>query len=298
MWYSKYSPTTIEDCILPKKVKVLCDKIIADNDLNSMIFTGPAGIGKTTAAKCLAHQLNSDVLLINGSENAGIDVLRTTVRQFASNRSMSEGCYKIVIFDEADYMPSQSTQPALRGFIDEFVDTTRFIFTCNYPHKIIEALHSRCPTVNFTPDNKDKTAAKLAVKIMQMCGDNNVKVDQKALFEFCIKCFPDFRATINSCEMYAKGGAIDSGILQLGNTNVDRLVELILKKDFHGARVAVANIGSYIYQPLYEALMNAIPDQGLTVALVVSKYEHMSTFAVSQEVCLAGCISELIGELK
>lgn len=298
MWYREFQPRAIRDCILSDDLKLSFKKMVTDGEFNSMIFTGPPGCGKTTLAKALATELDSAILFINGSENAGIDVLRTDVRQFASNMNMANGKYKIVLFDEADYIPQQSTQPALRAFIDEFSDTTRFIFTCNHPHRIIEALHSRCSTYDFTPTNKVKSAAKLAISIVEMCKEHGKAVDTKVLNTFCQALFPDYRRTINLCEKYAMAhGKIDAGILELGKNAADKLIEHILNKDFVSARSALVNISSDVYDSVYTKLIEAKPTDAMAIATIIAKYNFWSTHQVNQEICMAGCISELITEI-
>lgn len=295
-WYHDYQPKTVHDCILSPKLKKEFSKIISSGVMNSMIFSGSAGIGKTTVAKCLANELQSDVLLINGS-NAGIDVIRTDVTQFASSMSMSEGLHKIVIFDESDAL-TELVQKSLRGFIDEFVETTRFIFTCNYPHKLIEPLHSRCPLFDFEPEDKVKTSAILATKIAAMCKDNDYKCDTKSLHQFCIQLFPDFRATINACQVYAdSNGQIDSGILSIRKSNVDELVEQILNKDFNAAREIIANLSGEIYDPIYRKLVLLKPDKANLIAPIVAQYNFWACHAVVQDITLAACVSELMDVL-
>ncbi len=130
LWVEKYRPQKIKDCILPKHIKSTFEDIVRGGDLHNMLLTGTAGLGKTTVAKALCNELELDYLLINGSEESGIDTLRNKIKQFASSVSL-QGGYKVVILDEADYLNAQSTQPALRGFIEEFSNNCRFILTCN-----------------------------------------------------------------------------------------------------------------------------------------------------------------------
>ena len=143
LWVEKYRPNRVEDCILPEDLKQTFINIVSSGELPNMLFTGTAGLGKTTVAKALCNELGLDYILINGSEEGNIDTLRTKIKQFASSVSLTGG-YKVVILDEADYLNPQSTQPALRGFIEEFSNNCRFLLTCNFKNRIIEPLHSRC----------------------------------------------------------------------------------------------------------------------------------------------------------
>ena len=128
LWVEKYRPKTIDETVLPPPLKQTFQEIVENGELPNMLFTGSPGTGKTTVAKALCRQLGLDWIMINGSEEGNIDTLRGKIKQFASSVSLSGGV-KVVILDEADYLNPQSTQPALRGFIEEFADNCRFILT-------------------------------------------------------------------------------------------------------------------------------------------------------------------------
>src|SRR6056300_657728 len=154
LWVEKYRPKTIDDTILPQSLKETFQAIVVSGDIPNMLFSGTAGLGKTTVARALCNSLNLDYIVINGSEEGNIDTLRGKIKQFASSVSL-QGGYKVVILDEADYLNPQSTQPALRGFIEEFSNNCRFILTCNFKNRIIEPLHSRCGVYEFNTSKKD-----------------------------------------------------------------------------------------------------------------------------------------------
>ena len=155
LFVEKYRPQTIEDCILPEGLKETFRKIVEKGELPNMMFTGSAGVGKTTVARALCNELDIDYMMINGSEDGNIDTLRGKIKQFASTISL-QGGQKVVILDEADYLNPQSTQPALRGFIEEFHKNCGFILTCNYKNRIIPALQSRCSVIDFVIPNTEK----------------------------------------------------------------------------------------------------------------------------------------------
>ena len=148
LWVEKYRPKTIDDCILPEGLKKSFREFVENKEIPNLLLCGSAGIGKTTVARALCEQLNTDYILINGSEEGNIDTLMGKIRSFASTVSLSGGT-KVIILDEADYLNPQSTQPALRGFIEEFSGNCRFIFTANYANRIIGPLHSRCSVFTF-----------------------------------------------------------------------------------------------------------------------------------------------------
>ena len=182
LWVEKYRPKTIDDCVLPAHIKTTFKQIVNGGELHNMLLTGTAGLGKTTVAKALCNELNLDYLLINGSEESGIDTLRNKIKQFASSISL-QGGYKVVILDEADYLNPQSTQPALRGFIEEFSNNCRFILTCNFKNRIIEPLHSRCSVVEFNIPKKEseRLCSVMMARLMLILNDEGIK--------YCSKCF-------------------------------------------------------------------------------------------------------------
>jgi DNA polymerase III delta prime subunit len=139
LWVERYRPRSIDDCILPEDQRAVFNQFLEKDEIPNMLLCGGAGMGKTTVARALCEQLGCDYIVINGSEESGIDMLRTKIRNFASSVSFS-GKIKVVILDEADYLNPNSTQPALRGFIEEFSKNCRFIFTCNFKHRIIAPL--------------------------------------------------------------------------------------------------------------------------------------------------------------
>ena len=155
LWVEKYRPRKLEDCILPADQKRIFHEMLAKGEIQNMLLCGGAGMGKTTVARALCEELETDYIIINGSEESGIDVLRTKIKQFASTVSFS-GKPKVVILDEADYLNPNSTQPALRAFIEEFSANCRFILTCNFKNRIIPPLHSRTAVIEFKLPKADK----------------------------------------------------------------------------------------------------------------------------------------------
>jgi DNA polymerase III delta prime subunit len=215
LWVEKYRPATIDECILPEGLKKTFKEYIATGELPTFLFSGTAGVGKTTVARALCNEVGADVLFINGSdEGRSIDMLRTTVKGFASTVSLTDA-KKVVILDEADYMNAQSVQPALRGFIEEFSNNCRFIFTCNFKNRIIEPLHSRCAVIEFKIDSKDKheIAATFFKRAVQILKQEDIAFDPKVVAELITKHFPDYRRILNELQRYSVSGKIDSGIL-------------------------------------------------------------------------------------
>ena len=201
LWVEKYRPQTIEDCILPSELKQTFQQFVDNEEIPNLLLTGTAGVGKTTIAKAMLEQIGCTYMMINGSEESGIDTLRTKIKNFASTVSM-DGKRKYVILDEADYLNPQSTQPALRGFIEEFSKNCGFILTCNFRNRIIEPLHSRCSTVEFRIPNaeKPKLASQFMKRVQHILETENVKSNDDVVATLIGKFFPDWRRTLNELQ--------------------------------------------------------------------------------------------------
>ena len=305
LWVEEYRPKTIDDCILPQSLKTLFTSFIEKGELSNLLFSGTAGIGKTTVAKALCQQLNCDWIMINGSEEGGIDVLRNKIKNFASTVSLSGG-KKVVILDEADYLNPQSTQPALRGFIEEFHKNCRFILTCNFKNRIIEPLHSRFSNIEFKIANKDKPklASKLFERATYILKEQNVDFEKKVLAELIKKHFPDFRKLINELQRYSVAGTIDAGILvNVSDENLKTLVSHLKGKEFGDMRKWVVNnidndpvkVFRKIYDSMYESLQ---PETIPHAVLIIADYQYKSAFVADQEINLVACLTELMSQVK
>jgi DNA polymerase III delta prime subunit len=305
LWVEQYRPKTIDDCILPDSLKTLFKSFIKKGELSNMLFSGTPGIGKTTVAKALCEQMNCDWIMINGSEEGGIDVLRNKIKNFASTVSLSGG-KKVVILDEADYLNPQSTQPALRGFVEEFHKNCRFILTCNFKNRIIEPLHSRFSNIEFkvNPKDKPKLASRLFERAVYILKEQNIDYEDKVLVELITKHFPDFRKLINELQRYSVSGAIDAGILvNVSDENLKTLVTHLKNKEFSDMRKWVVNnldndpvkIFRKIYDTLYT---NLEPSTIPHAVLIIADYQYKSAFVADQEINLVACLTELMSQVK
>ena len=305
LWVEEYRPKTIDDCILPSSLKTLFKSFIDKGELSNLLFSGTPGIGKTTVAKALCDQLNCDWIMINGSEEGGIDVLRDKIKNFASTVSLSGG-KKVVILDEADYLNPQSTQPALRGFIEEFHANCRFILTCNFKNRIIEPLHSRFSNIEFkiSPKDKPKLASKLFERTISILKENNVDYNDKVLAQLVKKHFPDFRKVINELQRYSVSGSIDSGILtNITNENLKSLMKLLKEKDFTETRKWVTqnldNDPVRIFRSIYDNLYDNLQPETIPHAvLILADYQYKSAFVADQEINFTACLTEIMSQVK
>ena len=305
LWVEKYRPVTVDDCILPSELKQTFQQFVDNEEIPNLLLTGTAGVGKTTIAKAMLEQIGCTYMMINGSEESGIDTLRTKIKNFASTVSM-DGKRKYVILDEADYLNPQSTQPALRGFIEEFSRNCGFILTCNFRNRIIEPLHSRCSTVEFRIPNEQKP--KLATNFMKRVQDilekENVSYNEKVVADVIGKFFPDWRRCLNELQRYSATGSIDAGILvNLSDTSVKELVSFVKDKDFKSCRQWVVhnldNDPHRIYRRIYDSLSGNVPDSAIPhCVLILGDYSYKSAFVADQEINLLACLTEMMTSVQ
>ena len=306
LWVEKYRPQKIDDCVLPQALKDTFKQYITQGELPSFLFSGTAGVGKTTVAKALCNEIGAEYILVNGSdEGRSNDVLRTTIKGFASTVSLTDA-KKVVIVDEADYMNAQSVQPALRSFIEEFSGNCRFIFTCNFKNRIIEPLHSRCAVIEFKIDSKDKqeiaaTFFKRAVSILKQ---ENIEFDPKVVAELITKHFPDYRRILNELQRYSVSGKIDSGILlNMSEESFKDLVKLLKDKNFTEVRKWVAKQTdadtTSLFRELYDtASVNMDPNSIPQLVLTLADYQYKAAFVADHELNIMAALTEVMANCK
>jgi|TARA_R110001583_G_scaffold12215_6_gene54364 DNA polymerase III delta prime subunit len=305
LWVEKYRPSTVEECILPSKLKTTFQEFVNDKHIPNLILSGSAGTGKTTIAKAMVEQIGSTWMMINGSEESGIDVLRTKIKNFASTVSL-EGGRKYIILDEADYLNPQSTQPALRGFMEEFHKNCGFILTCNYKNRLIDPLQSRCSNVDFTIRNGErvKLAEKFFKRVLDILKQENIKSEPKAVAELINAHFPDWRRVLNELQRYSTSGQIDAGILvNISNENVKELMSFLKAKEFTHVRKWIVNNldndATRIIRTIYDSLYENIDHSTIPHAtLILADYQYKSAFAADQEINLLACMTELMSQVK
>lgn len=305
LWVEKYRPSTIDECILPDSMKKTFKEFIASGELPNFLFCGGAGVGKTTVAKALCNEIGAEYLFINGSEESGIDILRSKIKNFASSVSLTDA-KKVVILDEADYLNANSTQPALRGFIEEFSNNCRFIFTCNFKNRIIEPLHSRCAVVEFKVENseKPKIAAGFYRRVLDILSQENVKADGKVVAELITKYFPDYRRILNELQRYSISGAIDSGILvNLGDESYVDLIKNLKAKNFTEVRKWVGKNSDIesteLFRKLYDKAFDYMESGSVPqLVLILADYQYKAAFVADREINIMAALTEIMGQLK
>ena len=305
LWVEKYRPKTVADCILPTELKKTFSEFVKDKHIPNLILSGSAGTGKTTIAKAMVEEIGSTWMLINGSEESGIDVLRTKIKNFASTVSL-EGGRKYIILDEADYLNPQSTQPALRGFMEEFHKNCGFILTCNYKNRLIPPIHSRCSNIDFTIRNGEriKLAESFFKRVQDILGQEQIKSEPKAVAELINKFFPDWRRCLNELQRYSSSGQIDAGILvNLSTENIKELVGFMKAKEFTNVRKWIVNNldndPSRIFRTIYNSLYDNLDHSTIPHAVVIiADYQHKSAFVADQEINMLACMTELMSQVK
>ena len=306
LWVAKYRPRTVEDTILPDDLKKTFQKFVDQDNVPNLILTGRAGVGKTTVAKAMLDQIGSDYITINGSMNGNIDTLRCEISNFASSVSFTGG-RKYVILDEVDYLNANSTQPALRNFMEEFSKNCGFIMTCNFKNRIIEPLHSRCSVIEFNILNKDKQsiAAQFFKRVCGILDTEGVEYDRKSVAEVIQVYFPDWRRVLNELQRYSSTGRIDAGVLaNKSSDNISILIDLMKDRNFTAARKWVAENqdmdSSVLYRELYDILPLKIQStQSIADAIIIlAEYQYKEAFVANSEINRVAALATLMAEVE
>ena len=300
LWCEKYRPARVEDCILPDAIKTTFLDYVARKEIPNLLLSGSAGVGKTTIAKALCEEVGCDYIVINGSDESGIDVLRTKIKNYASSVSLAGG-RKVVIIDEADYLNPNSTQPALRGAIEEFSSNCSFIFTCNFKNRIIDPIHSRCSVIDFKINgSKAKMAAAFFKRVEWILEQEKVTYDKSVVAAVITKHFPDNRRVLNELQRYSVSGTIDKGILSnIADIQLDALVTSLKDKDFAATRKWVTsnldNDPVKIYRKLYDTLYESLKPQSVPqLVLILAKYQYQAAFVADHEINMVACLTEIM----
>lgn len=306
LWVEKYRPHKISDTILPDNLKEVFQNIVNGGELPNMLFSGTAGLGKTTVARALCDELDYDYIVVNGSEEGNIDTLRGKIKRFASSISLS-GDLKVVILDEADYLNPQSTQPALRAFIEEFSNNCRFILTCNFKNRIIEPLHSRCGVYEFNCDKK--TLVKLCGQMLErvkMILDNEgiTDYDTKAIAELIMRFAPDWRRVLGELQRLSIGNQMsDLSQTAVSIDSFDDLFIALKDKNFKKMRSWIVNNididATAIFRGIYDRMLDKVDGQSIPLLVtILAEYQYKHAFVADHELNTVACMTEIMGQIE
>lgn len=303
LWVEKYRPHTVQDCVLPDNIKETFQEYVNRKEIPNLLLAGSAGVGKTTIAKAICEEVGCDYIIINGSDENGIDTFRTKIKNYASSMSLSGG-RKVIIIDEADYLNANSIQPALRGAMEEFSSNCSFIFTCNFKNRIIQPLHSRCSVVEFKIENgqKAKMATQFFKRVEWILETENIEYEKPVLAAIITKYFPDNRRILNELQRYSISGKIDSGILaSVKDSNITDLTKFLREKDFGSTKKWVANNmdndTATFFRKIYDSLNDMLtPDSVPQAVLHLAKYQYQSAFVADQQINTLAFLTEVMAD--
>lgn len=303
LWVEEYAPKTVEECILPNGLKTSFQDFVNAGEFPNLLFSGPAGIGKTSTARALCKQLGLSYIVVNGSdEGRYLDHVRTKVLNFASTVSLTGGGkHKVVIIDEADNMTSD-VQSLLRANIEKFQDNCRFIFTCNFKNKIMEPLHSRCSVFDFTIKKQEEPVllTEFCIRLKQILDSNEIQCDDKIIAKLVKKHFPDWRRVLNEAQRHASSGVVDTNILSdIDDVNLSSLLKSLKNKEFSVIRKWVNenldNDPNIIFRKIYDTMYDSLDPPSIPAAvLILAKYQYQIAFVADQEINLLACLTEIM----
>ena len=290
----KYRPNKLENYVGNENIKKSISKYLDQNDIQNLIFYGPAGTGKTTLAKLITKNLDCDSLYINASDERGIETIRDKVSGFASVASFKP--LKVVILDEADFLTIQA-QASLRNIIETFSRTTRFILTCNYVERIIDPLQSRCQVLKIVPPSKKE----VAVHLSWILDEEKIVYEVNDLGSIVNQYYPDLRKCINTIQLNSKDSylTLDKSVLVSSNY-IDKVIDE-LKKDkpnFKNIRQTIANANVDDFEELFRSLYDRASEYVFakegTIATLINDHQYKANFRIDKEINIMSLINNII----
>lgn len=297
LWVEKYRPRKLEDYVGNDHLKEKIEHFLQTNDIPHLLFFGKAGTGKTTLAKLIVNSVNCDYIIINASDENGVETLRVKIKNFASTVGFKDT--KIIILDEFDYM-TPPAQAILRNLMETFSHHCRFILTCNYVEKVIPPIRSRTQEFQIVPPTKKD----VAVQVSQILTKEGIKFEPKDLVPIIDSSYPDIRKIINTCQLNSS-----KGILKLDTTSVidsdikSKVVEILKSSDakpnkWKTIRQAIADARVQDFTELYTYLYEKVEEYGgsntSNIILILSESQHKDALVVDKEITFMSCIIQIV----
>lgn len=301
LWTEKYRPTELENYIGNEQLKFKLQQFIKTGDVPHLLLIGPAGTGKTTAAKMIASSVDCDTLYINASDENSVDVMRNKIKNFAS--SIGFKALKIIILDEADFV-TYNAQAALRNLMEAFSKTTRFILTCNYSERIIEPIVSRTQQFNIVPPSK----ADVAKHVWNILQQENVQAD-KSDFKILVDAhYPDIRKIINECQSSVIDGKLVISKSEIvGRDHKLKIIEVLKERSdakikFQTIRQIVADAKirdfSDLYALLYQKVDEYSPNNVSGTILAIAEGQYRDVTSPDKEINAMSTLINVLHSMK
>jgi len=304
LWVERYRPQNLKECILKTSTMKEAQSMIKEGHIQNCLFYGGPGTGKTTLARVLCKELNLDYMIVNASNERGLDVIREKIASFASTVSMS-GNGKCFILDEADHL-LPGTQAALRNAAEEYSKSCSIVMTANYPNRIIPALHSRFVGVDFNADKKEleQMQAKMFMRVVDILDMEKVEYEERVIASVVQKLFPDNRKILGTLQQYARHGKIDEGVLMtLEDVSIEALIEAIrnkkAKQALQWAEDNKDNDTSSMYENIFKSLKQWVDSSWIPDAIMILEdYQRYDSSVASKELHLAAMCTEMMTSLE
>lgn len=297
LFVEKYRPQSVDSYVGNQEFKDIVSLYIAENDIQNLLLYGPAGTGKTSAAKLIVNKIECDYIYINASDERGIDTIREKVVGFASTMSFKP--LKVVILDEADYLTIQS-QAALRNVMEQYSRNTRFILTCNYVEKIIDPIQSRCQVVNIIPPSKKD----IALHLVSILEEEKIEYEKESLKDVVNTYYPDLRKMLNTIQMFSKKGKLDLTKSTVVSSAYHKQIidNLKSKRNWRELRQIIADSGVKDFEELFKKLYDQSSEYATgkehEIVILINEYSYKSNFRIDKEINVMALLSEIINVLN
>ena len=297
LFVEKYRPQSVDSYVGNQEFKDIVSLYIAENDIQNLLLYGPAGTGKTSAAKLIVNKIECDYIYINASDERGIDTIREKVVGFASTMSFKP--LKVVILDEADYLTIQS-QAALRNVMEQYSRNTRFILTCNYVEKIIDPIQSRCQVVNIIPPSKKD----IALHLVSILDEEKIEYEKESLKDVVNTYYPDLRKMLNTIQMFSKKGKLDLTKSTVVSSAYHKQIidNLKSKRNWRELRQIIADSGVKDFEELFKKLYDQSSEYASgkehEIVILINEYSYKANFRIDKEINVMALLSEIINVLN